>query len=384
MDFSLSKEQKLIQKAAYDYSHHHVKPMLDTIVNTNHIPDEMLIELGELGMFGIPFPERFGGGGGGYLDYVLALEQLSRVCPGIGMIISVNTVGLSVIHALGTEDQKDFYLPRGMKGKEIFSFAFTEPGTGSDPKQLTTTARWDGDKFILNGTKRFISNAGYPGPMVIIAREEDTNQASAFIIEKFCTGYSLSEKWNKIGAKGGPLYDVYLNNVEVEQSQLLGQRGQGLWALKLAMAYGKIGLTGLFLGIAASAYEEGRQYALQKTHRGTPIADKFEHIKIALADMAMKYDSCRWYAYHLGWAADTFKDAWQLVKEAALTKVLVAETAVDICRISMGIHASYGLMRDYKIAQLWDDAIMGPQVEGTAPVLKILAAGILLKESLPD
>ena len=120
MDFSLSKEQKLIQKAAYDYSHHQIKPMVDTIMNTNHIPDEMLMELGELGMFGIPFPEEYGGGGAGYLDYILALEQLSSVCPGVGMIISVNTVGLSVIHALGTEEQKNYYLPRGMKGRRSF------------------------------------------------------------------------------------------------------------------------------------------------------------------------------------------------------------------------------------------------------------------------
>lgn len=383
MDFNLSKEQQLIQKAARDYSRSRIEPIVNEIIGTNHIPEQILNELGELGMFGIPYAEEYGGGEAGYLDYIIALEQLSCGCPGIGMIISVNTVGLSVINALGTEEQKAFYLPRGMKGQEIFSFAFTEPGTGSDPKQLTTSVRQDGNKFILNGTKRFISNAGYAGPMVVIAREEESGKASAFIIEKFCPGYSTSQKWDKMGAHGGPLYDVYLNNVEADESQVLGPRGQGLWALKLAMVYGKIGLTGLFLGIARSAYEEGVQYAARKTHRGTPIADKFEHIQISIADMAMKYEACRWYAYHLGWAADTFKDPWALVKEAALTKVQVAETAIDISRISMGIHASYGLMRDYKISRIWDDVIMGPQVEGTAPVLKILAAGIILKDYLP-
>lgn len=384
MDFNLSKEQKLIQKAARDFGRTRLAPLANEIMASNHIPDSVLTELAELGMWGIPFAEEFGGSQAGYLDYILALEQLSSVCPGVGMIISVNTVGLSVINALGDEKQKSFYLPRGMKGKEIYSFAFTEPGTGSDPKQLTTTAKWDGQKIILNGTKRFISNAGYAGPMVVIAREEETGQASAFIIEKFCSGYSVSEKWDKMGAKGGPLYDVYLNNVEVDPSQVLGERGQGLWALKIAMVYGKIGLTGLFLGLAAASYQEGITYAVQKTHRGTPIANKFEHIQISIADMAMKYESCRWYAYHLGWAADNYKDLWALVKEAALTKVLIAETAIDISRISMGIHASYGLMRDYKISRVWDDVIMGPQVEGTAPVLKVLAAGVILKDHIPE
>lgn len=144
------------------------------------------------------------------------------------------------------------------------------------------------------------------------------------------------------------------------------------------MIFGKIGLTGLFLGGCLAAYEEALHFARTKTHRGEAIASKFQHIQIAVADMAMKYDAAKWYAYHLGFAADNTKDMMLLVKEAALCKVFVAEAAVDLARIAINIHGSYGVMQDYKIARLWGDVIIGPQVEGTASLLKILAAGMII------
>lgn len=378
MDFGLSKEEQLIQRAAKEFAEKVITPVAAEIDRTNHMPDEIMAGLAELGMFGISFPEEYGGGEAGYLSYILALEQLSRACSGVGMILSVNTVGLAVINTFGTEQQKLKYMPNAVAGKEISSFAFTEPGTGSDPKQLTTTVSREGDHYILNGTKRFISNAAYNGPMVVVAKEADTGKATAFIIDKFCAGYSLSEPWEKIGAHGGGLYDVYFKNVKIPPENVLGRNGEGLWALKIAMVYGKIGLVGLFLGQALAAYENGVKYAREKTHRGESIGSKFEHIKISIADMAMKYDAAKWHAYHLGWAADHYRDPMQLVKEAALTKVFVVENAVELARISMGIHGSYGVMSDYEISQVWRNVIIGPQVEGTVPLLKILGAGVIL------
>ncbi len=378
MNFDFSKEEQLIQKAAKEFADKRIAPVAGNIHRTNAMPAEIVDGLADLGMFGIPFLEKYGGGEAGYLSYILALEQLSKASAGVGMIISVNAVGLAVINVFGTEEQKLAYLPQSIDGKKIMSFAFTEPGTGSDPKQLTTTVSRDKDGYLLNGTKRFISNAGYKGPMVVVAKESDTGKATAFVIDKFCDGYSLSAPWEKIGAHGGGLYDVYFKDVKIPAENLLGQNGGGLSALKIAMIYGKIGLTGLFLGQALAAFEEGLRYANEKMHRGESIGHKFEHIKISVADMAMKYDAAKWHAYHLGWAADNYKDPLQLAKEAALSKVFVAETAIDIARISMGIHGSYGLMEDYKISQIWGDAIIGPQVEGTAPLLKIMGAGIIL------
>ncbi|NPV90990.1 MAG: acyl-CoA dehydrogenase [Firmicutes bacterium] len=383
MDFKLSEEQELIQKAAREFAVRRLQPIADKIDRENLIPDEVLKELGELGMFGIPFLDEHSSGSAGYLTYILALEQLCRTSLGVGMIISVNTVGLAVISIFGTGEQKRRHLRECAEGKKIFSFAFTEPGTGSDPKQLTTTAAREGDEYILNGTKRFISNSGYSGPMVLIARESGTGNVTAFLVDKFCDGYSLSKPWEKIGAHGGPLYDVYLNNVRIPAANVVGRSGDGMLVLKTAMIYGKIGLAGMFLGTSRSAYEEAVSYAREKTHRGEPIASKFQHVQIAIAEMAMKYNAARWYACHLGWAADNRQDPTELAKEAALTKVFVAETAIDIVRTAMGIHGSYGVMRDYKVSQLWNDAIIGPQVEGTAPLLKVLAANIIINSRSP-
>lgn len=379
MDFKLSKEEQLIQKAAKEFAEKMIEPVAEEIDRTNTVPQEIMDGLAELGMFGITLPGEYGGGGADHLSYAMALEQLSKACPGIGMIISVNIVGLSVINQFGTEKQKKEYLPDGISGKKILSFGFTEPGTGSDPKQLTTAVTKEGDHYILNGTKRFISNAGYEGPMVVIAKESDTGQVSAFIIDKFTEGYSLSEPWDKIGVHGGLLYDVYFNNLKIPQENMLGKSGDGFWILKIAMVYGKLGLSALFLGLALAAYEEGLNYAKEKTHRGEAIANKFQHIQVAIADMAIKYDCAKLYTYHFGYAVDNYKDPMLLLKEAAFTKLHVVETAVDIARISMGIHGSYGLMRDYKMARIWNDVIFGPQVEGTVNLLKILGAGVILK-----
>ncbi|NPU85828.1 MAG: acyl-CoA dehydrogenase [Syntrophaceae bacterium] len=378
MDFGFSKEEQLIQKAAREFADKRIVPVAQDIRRNNAMPGEILSGLAELGMFGIPFPETYGGGEAGYLSYILALEQLSKASAGVGMVISVNTVGQAVINVFGTEEQKQAHLPPSIDGKKIMSFAFTEPGTGSDPKQLTTTVTKDGNSYILNGTKRFISNAGHEGPMVVVAKENDTGKATAFVIEKFCEGYSLSEPWKKIGAHGGGLYDVYFKDVKIPAENMVGRNGDGLMTLKTAMVYGKIGLAGLFLGRALAALEDGIRYATEKTHRGEPIGRKFEHIKISVSDMMMKYDAAKWHAYHLGWAADHYRDPMQLMKEAALSKVFVAETAIDIARISMGIHGSYGLMDDYPISHTWGDVVIGPQVEGTAPLLKIMGAGIIL------
>ena len=378
MDFSLSKEEELIQKAAKDFAEKVVEPLAEEIDHKNVMPPEVMEGLADLGMFGITMPEAWGGGEAGHVSYALALEQLSKACGGIGMLISVHTIGNSMIYRFGSDEQKKKYLPKAVTGEEIFSFAFTEPGTGSDPKQLATTAREDGDYFYLNGTKRFISNADYNGALIVIAKEEASGNVSAFIVDKHCPGYSVSEPWNKIGVHGGMLYDVYLKDVKVHKDNMLGKSGDGFWVLKSAMVFGKLGLAALFLGVTLAAYEEGLNYAKNKTHRGEPIT-KFQHIQTSIADMYMKYEASKLYTRQLAWSVDNVKDPMLQIKEAAFGKLFTVENAVDVCRISMSVHGSYGCMNDYKIARLWRDVILGPQVEGTVNMLKIMGASVILK-----
>ncbi len=379
MDFQLTKEEQLIQGAAREFAEKEIGPAVEEIVASNRVPDEVLAGLRELDLFALPVPEAYGGAEAGYVCYILAMEQIARVCPGVAVILSVNNLAAAAVNIFGTEEQKKRYIPQGTRGDTAFSFAFTEPGTGSDPKQLAATAKKDGDHYVLNGTKRFITNSSYRGPIIVFARETGTDQVNGFILDKFCEGYSVSEPWNKMGVKGAPLHDVYLRDVRIPAENVLGGPGKGFWILKVAMALGKIGISSIFLGAMLAAYEEGLRYAVEKTHRGEPIA-KFQAIQMAVADMFMKYEACRWMTYRLGSLAERAKDKGDILKDSAATKIFVTETAVDVARISMGIHGSYGVMEDYRISRLWKDVIFGPQVEGVSHLLKVLVAGEILRK----
>lgn len=377
MDFVLSKEQLLIQKMAQDFCAQTLAPVAEQIDQDNQIPPEIIKGLAELDLFGLPFKEEYGGAEAGYDCYVLAMEQLGKVSSGPAITISVNCLGLGAIDKFGTAEQKAKYMPKACRGEHLASFAFTEPGTGSDPKQITTRAIKDGDHYILNGTKRFISNADYPGPMVVFAADDVSGKPTAFIIDKFCEGYSISEPWHKIGYRGGNLLDVYLKDVKVPAANILGKIGGGFPVLTYGIAFGKVGISSVALGGILAAFEAAVKYAREKTHRGEPIA-KFQAVQLRIADLAMKYEACRWLTYRLGCLANEAKDPMLFAKEAALTKTYVCETFVDAARIAIDVHGSYGLMSDYLVTRLYRDAILGPQVEGVADMQKMIIAGVVL------
>ncbi|MEA4924700.1 MAG: acyl-CoA dehydrogenase family protein [Syntrophomonadaceae bacterium] len=377
MDFTLTKEQALIQKMAREYADTYIAPLAEQIEHENQVPAEILQGLAELDLFGMAMPEVYGGGAAGYDTYVLAMEQIARVSSGPSVIISAHCLGLSAINNFGTEAQKQKYMPPACRGEHITSFAFTEPGTGSDPKQITTTAVREGDCYVINGTKRFITNSSYPGAMVLFAKDDQSGKPTAFIIDKFCAGYSVSEPWKKTGWHGGPLCDVYLQDVKVPAENLLGEMGNGYPVLQYGIAFGKIGMNAAALGATLGALEESLKYAKEKTHRGAPIA-KFQAIQLKIADIAMKYEVSRWIAYRLGALANNPKSPSDFAREAALSKVIVAENAVAATRLAIDIHGSYGLMEDYKVARLYRDAIMGPQVEGVIDMQKLIVAGAIL------
>lgn len=377
MEFILSKEQLLIQKMAQDFSEKYLADAAEQIDRENKIPQEIMTGLAELDLFGLPFREAYGGAGAGYDCYVLAMEQIGKVSSGPAIAISVNCLGLGAIDKFGTEEQKKKYMPSCCQGIELASFAFTEPGTGSDPKQITTTAVKDGDFYVINGTKRFITNAGHPGPMVLFVLDAESSKPTAFIVEKFCPGYSVSKPWNKIGYHGGDLLDVYFKDVRVPAENILGKIGGGFPVLTYGIAFGKVGISSTALGGILAAYEESVKYAKEKNHRGAPIA-KFQAIQLRIADLAIKYEACRWLTYRLGCLANDAKDPALFAKEAALTKTYVCDTFVDAARIAIDVHGSYGLMNDYKVTRLYRDAILGPQVEGVADMQKMIVAGIVL------
>ncbi|MCX5779804.1 MAG: acyl-CoA dehydrogenase family protein [Firmicutes bacterium] len=377
MDFTLTKEQILIQKMARDFADQNIAPLAEQIEREHQVPSEIFEGLAELDMFGMPYPEEYGGAGAGYETYVLAMEQIARVSSGPAMAVSAHCLGLAAISNFGTEAQKRMYMPPACRGEHITSFAFTEPGTGSDPKQITSTAVLEGDHYIINGTKRFITNANFPGSLVVFVKDSVSGKPTAFIVDKFCAGYSISEPWKKLGWRGGVLCDIYLQNVRVPRENLLGELGNGYPVLQYGIAFGKIGMNSVALGTTLAALEESIKYVKEKTHRGEPIA-KFQAIQLKIADIAIKYESSRWLAYRLGVLANNPKSPADFAKEAALSKVIVAENAIAAARLAVDIHGSYGLMEDYKVSRLYRDAIMGPQVEGVIDMQKLIVAGSIL------
>jgi len=378
MDFNFSKEELLIQKMARDYSEQVIRPVIEKIEKDNRVPDEVLAGLANLDMFGLVIPEELGGAGAGYISYVLAMEQISRVACGPAMILSAHNLGLGAIANFGTDDQRVRLMPKAAKGEALASFAFTEPGTGSDPKQLTTTAVRQDEHFVLNGTKRFISNAGYKGPLIVFALEAESGQPTGFIVDKYCPGYSVSKPWEKLGWHGGDLVDIYLKDVKVPVENVLGQIGDGYPILQFGIAYGKIGMNAIALGTTLAAYEEAVKYAKEKTHRGQPIA-KFQAIQQKVAEIAGIYESSRWLSYRLGFLADNLKSYRDFAKEAALSKAVVARNAQKAASISMDVHGSYGLMQDYAISRIYRDAAMGPQIEGVIHMQQVILAGDILR-----
>ncbi len=377
MEFKLSKEQALIQKMAREFAEKEISPVVEQIELENQVPDHILKGMAELDLFGLPFKEAYGGANAGYDSYVLAMEQIGRVSSGPAMTISAHSLALGAIDKFGTEEQKQKWMPSACKGDTIAAFAFTEPGTGSDPKQITTTAVKDGDYYIINGTKRFISNGAFPGPIVLFAKDSVSGKPTGFIIDKLCEGYSVSKPWEKIGMHGGSLLDIYLKDVRVPLDNVLGEAGNGYPILQFGISFGKIGVSSTFLGGMLAAFEESVKYAKEKTHRGEPIA-KFQAIQLRIADIAAKYEASRWLAYRLGCLGNEPGNPMVFAKEAALTKTFICETYVDVARIAVDIHGSYGIMADYKVSRLYRDAIMGPQIEGVSDMQKIITAGVIL------
>ncbi len=382
MNFNLTKEQLLIQKTAREFAEKTVAPLVDDIEASHQIPLELFKEAGELGLLSIPFSEEYGGSEGGYDGFVLALEQIGRVSSSFSMAIMAHNLGMSIIDTFGTEKQKAMSLPAAARGEHITSFAFTEPGTGSDPKQITSTAKREGDYYILNGTKRFITNSAYPGFMGVVVREVESGQLTTFMVDKTLPGYTVSEPWEKIAMNGGQLLDLYFKDYKIPAENMMGNVGDGFHHLEAGIGYGKLGISAFCLGLAQAGFDAGMEYATQKLHRGKPISTKFQSIQLWIADMYEKLEAARLVMYKTATNANktSKNNQAQFARDCAQCKDFVSQMARDIVNICMDIHGSYGLMKDYKVEKLYREAIMMPQIEGPSNIQKVIVANSLLAE----
>lgn len=380
MEFRLNENQQMVRDMARDYAKNYLQPRLDEIEQAEKFPEDLFYVMTEMGFLSLCFPEQYGGMDLGYLETSLAIEEISKVSASAGTLLTVSLLPLDAIKMYGSDVQKERYLRPGLEGQFRGSFAFTEAATGSDPKQLTTVAVKTGSgSYRIRGVKRFISNAAYEGPMILFAREEETDACTAFIIQKFCNGYSLSTPWEKVGFGGSHIYDVFLDDIEVTEEDILGEHGQGFELLLGATTYGKLAFSAVFTGTMAGAYELSVKYAQEKMHRGKPIA-KFPTIQSKIAQIAANTMSAQLMLYRAAEDADTIKDDLQKVQcSTALVKAYVADLAISTNVMAMNVLGSYGVTKEYQVERLVRDSLIGPNIEGSADIQRLIAGGYILR-----
>ncbi len=379
MNFKLTEMQEAVRSSARTYAQKYVLPRAEEIEQAESYPEDLFRTMAEMGLLGIPYPEAHGGLEAGYLSAALALEEIGRVSASAATLLCVCYLALDALHLYGNEKQLEQYLAPGIAGEYRGSFAFTEPGTGSDPKQLTTIARRVDGKWHLSGTKRFISNASYEGPMVVFAREEGTDTCTGFIIQKFCKGYSLSTPWEKASLHGSHVYDVFLDDVEVGEEDVLGEHGQGFDILIATTAYGKLAFSAVFAGTMGGSYDMAVKYAQEKLHRGKPIA-KFPTIQSRIAQIAAHVLAAKMCLYKAASDADEYRDDIRKIQcSTALIKGYISDLAVETNVMALNIHGAYGVTDEYKVERMVRDSLVAPNIEGSADIQRLIAGGYILR-----
>jgi alkylation response protein AidB-like acyl-CoA dehydrogenase len=390
MEFKLNEDQQMILELAQDIAQNAIAPRVEEIEDAEHFPEDLQKLFAESGFTGISFPEEYGGGGMGHIEQAIILKEIGRVSPSTACVLDVYYLGMEALELYGNHEQKKKYLEPCCTGEKVVSFAFTEPETGSDPKMLKTRLVKKGDGYVVNGVKRFISNAAYEGPIVLFGLYEDPEAGkdvvTGFVIDKFCKGYSISTPWEKIGFHGSEVYDVFLDDVEVSADQILGKHGDGFTQLLGTTAYGKLGFTGVFTGIALGAADIAVKYSKEKLHRGKPIS-KFPTTQLRIAELATYAKTVE---LMLMYAADVCDQnpfegdnvpVMRYVQHiTAQAKGYAAEMAPIIATRAVNALGAYGVTKEYQAERFLRDAAIAPNIEGAGDIQKLIYGMFILSQ----
>lgn len=379
MNFQLSKEHQLLLKMYREFAETEVKPLAKEVDDKEMFPVETVKKMARYGFMGIPFPKQYGGAGGDNLAYTLAVEELSRVCGTTGVILSAHTsLCAAPIYENGTEAQKQKYLIPLAKGEKIGAFGLTEPNAGTDAAGQQTVAELNGDHYIMNGSKIFITNAGYADIYIILAmtnKAQGTKGITAFILEKGMPGFTIGKKEEKLGIRGSSTCELIFENVKVPVENMLGKEGKGFGLAMKTLDGGRIGIAAQALGLAQGALDETVNYCKERKQFGKSIS-KFQNTQFQLADMQVRTDASRLLVYR----AACLKDAKQpYAVEAASAKLFAAETAMDVTTKAVQLHGGYGYTREYPVERMMRDAKITEIYEGTSEVQRMVISANLLK-----
>jgi butyryl-CoA dehydrogenase len=380
MDLELTPEQKLIRDTARDFATNEIAPKAAEIDREHRFPREIVARMGELGLLGIVVPEKWGGGGGDTLSYTLALEEISRACASTGVIMSVQSSLVSdPILAFGSDEQKQRWLPALASGKVLGCFALSEPEAGSDAAAQRTTAVRKGDRWVLNGTKNFITNAPVAGVMVLFAASDPAKGGkgiTAFLVPMDAPGVKVGPPDDKLGIRGALSAQVFLDDCALPEEARLGAVGDGFKIAMRTLDGGRIGIAAQAVGIARAAFEDATRYALERKTFGQPIADH-QAIQFKLADMCTEIDGARL----LTWRAAVQKDRGvRHTTESSMAKLFASDVANRVAREAVQVFGGYGYLTDFPVERHFRDAKITEIYEGTSEIQRLVIASSLLKE----
>jgi len=374
MDFNLTEQERMLQKAAKDFAKV-VKPRAAEIDATNEFPFDLVKEMGERGYRGLPYPAKYGGGGAGYISYVLALEQICQASMTVGAIMAVNTVPEEAIFRFGSEEQKKTFLVPLAQGRLLGGIAFTEAETGSDPLAITTIARKSGNGYVITGQKQFVALA--PGAnLTLLFTKREGKGLNAFIVDTSSSGYNVREPCETMGVRGLGTSVVYLDEVYVPEQNLLGEEGQGFDILLEAISLGRWGVAVEGIAVAQAALEFSLDYARQRKAMGKPLA-KLSTIQWHLAEMVSRIEAGRWLVYRVAFLRDQGLD---IKYESSLAKLFTSQTAVEVTRMAMQICGSYGTMKAMPLERLYRDAKMTEIYVGISEIQRSIIANYLIQK----
>ena len=382
MDLHLTKEQEMLRKMYRDFAQNEVKPLAEEVDEEERFPEETVKKMAKLGMMGIYFPKEYGGAGADVLSYVMAVEEMSKVCGTTGVIISAHTsLCAAPIYEHGTEEQKMKYLTKLCKGEWIGAFGLTEPGAGTDAQGQQTTAVDAGDHWVLNGSKIFITNAGFANVFIIIAitgshadkRGRKVKDISAFIVERTDPGFSVGKHEKKMGIKGSSTCELIMEDCIIPKDRLLGQLGKGFKIAMQTLDGGRIGIASQALGLAEGAIEETIAYTKERVQFGKRIS-QFQNTQFQLADMYAKTEAAKWLVYS---AAMKKQNHEPYSMDAAMAKLVAAETASDVTRRCVQLFGGYGYTREYPMERMMRDAKITEIYEGTSEVQRMVISAHL-------
>lgn len=387
MDFELSMEERMLRDMVYDWSLNELGPVQEKIDDEDWMPPDFFKNLGDLGILGITIAEEYGGSAQGILMQALAIESMSRVCPGLAMTYAAHSnLCANNIYKNGSAEQKAKYLPGLTGGTEVGALGLTEPEAGSDAMGLRTTAREEGDGYVLNGTKMFITNGNIANTILVYAKTDPEKKAkgiSAFIVENTFPGFSVSKKIKKCGMRGSPTAELVFEDMMVPKDNLVYEKNKGVHVMTSGLAYERIVLTGACVGIAQQATEYSIQYAKERSQFGRPIGS-FQMIQQKLADMYSLTEAARLLAYRAAVFADSPEGkkggkGTDLDKLAASAILFASEAATKICADGVQIHGGYGYCLEYPIQKLWRDAKLYEIGAGTSEIRRLIVARELLR-----